>query len=521
MKSFLPILFSFFLLISCSKNPVEWNSEINAPFFKTELSISNLLPDSMLSTDDNHLLSLVVDKELFSLSTHSFSTLPDSIFELYIPLASNIALLPNALLFHKDDVQKMKFEPAEFTKTVIYKGKISFEVINPFNQPIEIHYQIPEAKLNGVALSEKITIPQGSSSGTILTKKIDLKNYELDLRGPNKNSANSYQHILTVRIAPSASDSAHSIGNELLLKIKFEDVELAYAKGYFGQEKINYSSDTTTTHFFDFYQQGILKIEESKTNFIIQNGVGADLQFNLTQLIGFNSHTNQSVAFQSSLINLPINISRATETSNNHAPVIPYIVSYDISNSNILSWITNFPNLIQYAAQLHFNPLGNISAGNDFLYHHADFKVKIHTEIPFSFSASSLALQKEVDFSIGKEIDNINDLQLLLIAENGYPLTCKIQLELIDNMGNTMLTLFPKNRTIESAILNDNNSTVSVKSVLPIIVNKDDIPLLKKHNKMRITAIFDTSNNGDYTPIYDSYTLKLKLTGKVGYIIQI
>jgi len=113
------------LLAGCKKSPLEWDTNLNAPLFNTELSVAHILPDSMVSVDENNLLSLVIDKELFSLSTNSFTSLPDSIFQLYLPVSSTASLAPNTLFFHKDEVQKMKLSPLELTKIELHGGSIA------------------------------------------------------------------------------------------------------------------------------------------------------------------------------------------------------------------------------------------------------------------------------------------------------------------------------------------------------------------------------------------------------------
>ena len=258
------------LLAGCKKTPLEWDTNLNAPLFNTELSVAHILPDSMVSVDENNLLSLVIDKELFSLSTNSFTSLPDSIFQLYLPVSSTSSLAPNSLFFHKDEVQKMKLSPLELTKIELHGGSIAFEVINPFDQPIELQYQIPAAKINGVSLSKKITIPKGNGSGNSYTAHIDISGYQLDLRGPNGNAVNSYRNILAVRVSPNAPDSARTIGSELLIKIHFEDIDLGYAGGFFGQQHINYGPETTPIHFFDMIQDGTLEMESAQASFLFK-----------------------------------------------------------------------------------------------------------------------------------------------------------------------------------------------------------------------------------------------------------
>lgn len=516
MKRLLAIYILLILLIGCKKNPIEWDTSLNLPLFQTELSFTNILPDSMISVDENRLLSLVIDKKLFSLSTNSITTFPDSIFQLDLEIPNTALLAPNALFFYKNELQTLQLSPVELTQIALYKGFLTFEVINPFDQPIEIEYQIPAAKLNGNPLRKKVTIPKGNAHSNNYTARINLDAYRLDLRGPQLNSFNSYQNILSVRVSPQATDSARAIGNQLFLKIHFEDIDLAYIKGYFGKQRQNYGPKTEEITFFDRITEGTLDLEKSRAFLTIQNGIGADLQFQLQELSATNTKNNSEIPFQSSLINSTINITRASETNLPHNPVIPSQTEIDITNSNILELLTAFPDKISYCASLEVNPMGNISSGNDFVYRLHDFNTRLYLEIPLSFTAANLTLRDELPYSVGEDLANINSLNLNLIVENGFPFSARIKLEIIDRLGNSVCTLIENDKLISPAQLIEEGVTAATRSIIPIKLTKQETNLLKNNSKMRIFVTLNTDNS-NYTKIYESYKMALKLSGIVDY----
>ena len=169
---------------------------------------------------------------------------------------------------------------------------------------------------------------------------------------------------------------------------------------------------------------------------------------------------------------------------------------------------------------LHLNPMGNISAGNDFIYRGYDFKTQVHIEIPFSFAVSNLTLRDDVAYTFGNELEQVDHPQLQLIADNGYPFAAQVQVEILDTQGQSKLSLFSGNNTILPGTLIEEGVSTPTRSILPITLNNAESKILKENGKMRITATFNTNTPG-YTKIYDYYKLRLKLKGNFKYHIEI
>ena len=518
-RLFIIIAITATILVSCSKKPLRWDVDIAAPIVKTELTLANLLPDSLLAADEDHAVSIVLDKELFSASVESIATFPDSLFEFALDIPQHSSLAPGILFFYKDELQKLDIAPVSLNYVKIYSGSLTFNVINPFDKPIEINYRIPAATKNGVSFNEIITIPPGNSSGTAYTKNVSMAGYFIDLRGTDQNSSNRFMTRMSARISASSADSARSIHEKLFINIKFQNVALDYLKGYFGELSSSYGGDTIKTNIFESITAGELQTEKCEAQIEISNGFGADARLLLQKIKALNSRTGKEVSLQSNLIGRPVNITRAAETAVGQG-AIPYTAKLDLSASNLNELLTIFPDKFEYAASLTLNPLGNISCGNDFAYRANPFSAKLHFKLPLKFSAKGLTLQKTIKYNLSGGPENINTATLYLIANNSFPLSMAINLEVLDSYGKTILTIPQSGQTLQAGILAADGTTTPRQTIIKFELDKDNTDILKNSSNLKITATFDTPENQKVT-IFEAQKLDLKLTADFNYEVSI
>lgn len=523
LRRFSPIFLAVFFAVtffgSCQKKPLEWDIDAHAPLFKTDLSISNLLTDSMLAVNDDHSLRFVWQRELFSLSTKNIAEIPDSLFEFHLPVSGAMLVAPGTLCFLKNEEQRLKISPMELLELRVNSGSFALNIINPFDQPLVLQYRIPAATHDGIPFVKSLQVPAGTAENKPFQVDISLADYVFDLRGKEGNSHNRFMMTMTANIGPAAPDSARRVGTEFLIQFKFKDLDIAYGRGYFGHAQTHFGPETQTFSFFDIVEEGVLELSRARAVLSISNGVGADLQFKLRNLTAKNSRTNREISFQSGILNRYFNLTRASETGNPNAPVLPATLDIDVSNSNILELFTIFPDQLTYEAELNFNPLSNISAGNDFLYRDAPLSAAVSLDIPLAFSAQNLTLATTVPYTFGDDFDGLNALTLYLIADNSYPYSADIQAVIVDEEGTPLLPLLTENRTILPAFYHGEGNTEPRRSIIECHLSADDLNLLRKNRNIRLQAVFNTIDNQQVT-LYEQYKLSLKMTAHINYNIS-
>lgn len=507
----------FGLLTACQRAPLAWDVGVEAPLFKTELTFSNLLSDSMIATNSEQYLSLIIDKELFSLSTDAIAEIPDSLFEFKLDFDENIELNPGDLFFFKSEKQKFKIEPVELNYLQMKHGYLSFQFINPFDQPIEITYKIPAAKKDGISFAETITIPAGNANGKTHVKRIALNDYFLDMRGQNHNESNVFNTTLSVKISDDASGTAHAVTNKLLIKINFEEIRPAYLKGYFGQISTSHGPEQLDFTLLNGIQSGTFDLEKCSGQLTIENGIGADLQVRLSQLQAGNSRTGQAIDFQSPIMNKSLNITRGTESGNT---VHPSVSHFDLTNSNLAQMISLLPDRLTYAAALDFNPLGNVSAGNDFVYDGHPIRAKLHLDLPLSFAAHDLVLQKNISYELGEDLERVRSATLHLIADNGFPFSADIALQILNDDDTPLLNIPCTHNSVASGNLVHDGECVPRTSIITLQLDENTTQKLLHNKRLGITVTFNTAGES-HVRIYDHYKLNLKMTSDFTYEMEL
>ena len=74
------ILLSISILTSCFKEVKKpnWNVDVTAPLFNASLSIENVLADSLISVNEDSLVSFVYEDDIFNFNLDSFISMPDT-----------------------------------------------------------------------------------------------------------------------------------------------------------------------------------------------------------------------------------------------------------------------------------------------------------------------------------------------------------------------------------------------------------------------------------------------------------
>ena len=86
---FLGLVALSLLIFACKPKNPSWDAEILMPLVTSEVSMDNILKDSLLEADDDSVLSLVYRSSIFNLSiTEELISIPDTFFRKNLALDS-------------------------------------------------------------------------------------------------------------------------------------------------------------------------------------------------------------------------------------------------------------------------------------------------------------------------------------------------------------------------------------------------------------------------------------------------
>lgn len=517
------ILIILIVVISCRKRkePTLWDVQMASPVAHGELTIHDLLPDSILQTNTDQSISINLTTNLYRLDLDSIVNIPDTglsdTFAIPFPIPVNVS--PGQTFITQPEENFMDAGGAELTLIKVKQGSISYSLKSTIQGKIIYEYQIPSAiDENGNSFSQNVFVPSAPVNGVaVMSGNFDLSGYTIDLSGTNGNQFNTIRTNINVTVDPTnAGDVSASNQDTIYVDNILSDIKISYAKGYFGQQNFSISS-TEKINAFNKIISGNINIDELSVDFILTNGAGIDGRFSLEKISSINNNGN-TIALNHSSIGEVININRAYEIG---SLIHPYLFNenYSNANSNIDYLLENLPDSIGASLTLELNPLGNVSGHNDFISAESPIKADLAINMPLSIIASNLNLSDTLVISIPDTI-GITNGNLYIEINNGFPLGANLDIELLDQ--NKMVVdhiLSPAE--IPSATINSSGIvTNSSYSSHTLSLGEKNMEILKKNKTLLLKVIFNTPS-ANHINIYDYNKLKFTIKSDFGYGIEI
>ena len=521
-KSFIG-LFILVSLFSCKKE-TSWDVDLAIPIAKSHLNISNFFGDTIFKADPTGLLHIAFSKDLINYTLDSLVKLPNKDTTIkYLSFFSStlnpgVQIFTNALSADKEITFDVN-NNVELNKAIIRNGNLKIEYKNTYAQPLKFNYIINSATLWGGQLTVNQVIPGNST----LIKTYALDGYNINLTGISGNKVNTLVQTYTISTDANGVTDILQPGQGLLIKLSFVDIIPEYVQGYFGTQNLSFGPDSSSIGFLGNFNPSNLLLTQSAINFKIINEFGVEMNSSITSMKSIKTVPANVVTLNSGNLLQSININRASKTNNPSNPVFPWFKQININstNSNLNPFLQNLPNYLGYSVNAILNPLGNISAGNDFAFYGRGLKVIADIDIPLALSADNFSLVNfsKVDLTQLKELNDVNSCEIYLQARNNYPFKAQIQGYMLNDQGQIIDSLFvPGQNRIESGITDINNNVLNyVDSKLTAVFNKAKIDNLSQCKQIKFVSSLFLPNQPTPIKINDDSYLDLLVSAFVNY----
>lgn len=525
-KSLFFLSFIVLIVTGCRKDweKPSWDVDVLAPVFHTQLSINDLLADSLLQVNGDSSITLLFNSTVYRMSLDSLVDLPDTNFTDTFQLPSivtSINVNPGQQIFSQNEEKKFYGGEAELKQVITEAGTCQFNIISTIDQPTDYIYTITNAIKDGLPFSVSVTVPAGSiSSPTIYSATYDMAGYDFDLTGASGSEYNTYNTTLSIKLNAGASATTVTNMDYVIIETRFLDIIPAYAKGYFGSELISMPVTETDFDAFSRIISGNLDIDQLDVNLILRNGIGADARILLTQLSSLNSGNATTVDLSHAIIGNDVNINRAQDINNGPVPSV-YTVNLNNGNSNIDFMLENLPDKFSVLMDATINPLGNVSAHSDFFYSSGTLEADLQIEMPLSLIATDLIIADTFDINVDKgENGYVTHGKLNFFVENGFPFDAVIELWMLDN-NLQPVSMVVSQGNILSGYTNAQNIVIAPRSST-VVVDLDDAEMEQLYNSSKVMMLvkFNTSSQTQHVTVYNNYSFDIKLTADFNFKIE-
>lgn len=524
--SLLALCISVFL-VSCRKSSTaNWDVDAVVPVVNSKLNVRNFIADTLFESDANNLLHLRINQQLAALSLDSLVSIPDTVINLNFknPLPFDNVLQPGAPINVPSSDVTFDFPDGVAISTVsVRSGKLKISFSNDLDQPLDIVYTFPTVKKGTEALKISETIPPGVNS---LVKSYDLKDYVFGLRGATNTQYNTLAQTCSLSLSSSATSTAlikYNMGAGAV--VGFEKIVPQFIEGYFGQQVVDLSNDTTDFSFLNNITASNFLLDEAKMTFTIVNEFGVDFSASISNVKAINSRTKKTVTLSGSQLS-SINLDRATRVGST-LTTKSKVLNFTNANSNIAAFISTLPDKISYGGQIKMNPVppGNISGYHDFAFYNTGLRILADIDIPLKFKADYFELQtiSDFEFSGNSALEGYNDGAFVIYATNGFPFSAKVQAYLYDANNALIDSVFvPGQNIISAATLDAQNIVTSpLKSTVRVPIHKSTLDNLQRCKKIKVLSRLLLPPSPPSVSILSTYELGINITAEVNYNVDL
>jgi len=514
-----PLVFTF--LFSCQKKRPEpsWDVEILSPLLLDTVLITDVISDTLITVNPDHSISFIFDEKLYEVNVDSLVQLPDTIFNWSFKVPIDVTIPPDGSIIENFDwpldFESMGLSDVKMESALIRSGKLRFEVLNELNKDILCEFGINSAVKNE---TDTFLVTRMVSTGQLTMEEFDISEYMLNLIGLEDSAYNSLNYYIGL-----FNDSEPLLvepTDSLVVNIRFVDIVIDYAKGYFGQNSFSFGPEEYPITFFENLNLEGFSIEEADVNLIIENNYGIEANYKVLDLTASNSITGESATLEGSMVDSNLFIDRGIESFPGSGIIEPSIHSFDFSESNFDELFSVLPNTISYTIDIESNINEDSTNLNNFFYYDYPISVFVEAEINQGVRIDDMFVNSTTNWnSNGVKLDKVKDGHLILSFLNGFPFTLDIDLYLLDE-NHEVITSLVTDGFINGGMLNEENRVEeAVETRISVELSEEikDAMTLAKYGEYHI---YINSADNEHVKIYSDDILKLKVIGDFNYLIE-
>lgn len=440
MKQLIFISAFAFAFVSCKRESAYWSSNWNVPLVEDSLTLEDLVPDTILTTDNGHY-ALNLNQLLYEFRLSDFVEIPDTTIRNSFSMGLNINVPPNTSFVNNIEEHHLDVGDAQLKEIRVKEGGITVRVYNPIGTKTQFTVQLPGVTKNGVMLSQSFTAPAGSQANPgMVSSFVNLAGYKADLTGINGLNFNTIQSKMIVKSDPNGPTVTVTTQDTVFFDATLQGIKLDYARGYFGNI-MQADMRTTSIQALSKIAEGDINVDAWDLDFIIENGFKVNGKYKINSVTNQNKQGSE-IALIHPILGVWNTINQATGTNGNITPTVNTI-QFTGANSNLEQFIENHGELMTFDYSINLNPWGNTSGGWDEIYDAYPLKVKMAGTIPLNVGLNNLVVMDTFNLKINQDqqATHVKSGMFLLEYANAFPMQGELELLLMNSSYQTLATL--------------------------------------------------------------------------------
>ncbi len=516
------VVFAVILVVAaCQKKRPEpsWDVDVLSPLLLDTVFITDVISDTLITVNADKSVSFVFEEQLYEVNADSLVKLPDTIFNWSFKVPIEITIPPNGAIIENFDwpldFESIGLADVKIEKAVIRSGKLRFEVLNALSKDILCEFGINSAVKNE---TDTFLVSQMVNTGELTLEEFDISEYHLNLVGLEDSAYNSLNYFIGLY----NDDEALLVQptDSFMVNIRFVDIVLDYAKGYFGQNVFPFGPDEYPVTLFEELDMEGFSFNEANVNLIIENNYGLQAYFKILQMSAINSSTGDFAMLESELVDSNLYLSQGFETIPGSGIIEPSLHSFDFSEANFGELFSVLPDKLIYTVEVQTNIDGDTTNFNNFFYYDEPIRIHMKAEINQGVQIDDMFVNSTTSWnSNGVELENVSEGNLVLVFTNGFPFTLDADLFLLDENYDVIDTLVTDG-FISGGLLNED---LSVEEPVETRINVELTESLKESlsiAKYSRYALYINSVDNEHVKIFADDLMKVKVIGDFSYLIE-
>jgi hypothetical protein len=432
------------------------------------------------------------------------------------------AIFPAQDLITQNTENRYQFGGAELTQIVVESGTVLMKVESTIQEAIQLEYEIPLSSKPGSPgpIQQSWYIPPAEPGKTVeIEERFPIDGYAIILKGKDPNQLPTFNHIyseLVARTEYSGKERTLSLNDKVKIEFGLVDIKPLLIIGDPGKHDYSFNDTLILDELKKI--EGNLSLEDAEIALNVENSFGIEAQMIVNNIVGLNTRNGKNVALQSPNLKDPIFVGRAVNATEFIPATKSLVLNKD--NSNLKLFLENLPDEIIADIAATIRPNGTIDQG-DFAFNHSTLDASLDLEVPLKLNANELTLRStgNIDWSSVENIEGVQQLKLMVRAENDFPLDAEIAIFFLDEKGAVITGLSDSARKVLAADLDpvSRHTVGSTTSELEFSLNRQQTQaVLASASQIQIETIFN-SPQAYRAPLKDTYRLNVKVIADATY----
>ncbi|HHD82601.1 MAG TPA: hypothetical protein ENK92_00665, partial [Bacteroidetes bacterium] len=281
--------------VSCKKYQIEdvivnpWTPELAIPLINSTFDVDDIFEhsdNSVLQVDENGVLGIVYSGTIFSFAIDDIIKVGDNNMETDLSYPDPGFPFPVLDTIYDSKVFEVDFDSedsdnVEVHELAVLDGFMHFTVVSELAYETQIRITIPHALKDGQPFQEDINVAPGETK----ENDFDMSGYLYDL---TQEDLGFNQILFDFRAIIAYDPDAPAAGDQISIIASFEEAEIDYVTGYFGQNTVILDTDTIEIDLFDNTVSGQFQFIDPNLKFTTINSFGLPVLIDVTEFKSVN-----------------------------------------------------------------------------------------------------------------------------------------------------------------------------------------------------------------------------------------